>query len=219
MRTPWVGLLLAVMAFPRHTIPPWFCVLMWSYNFHVENRPYICLLTGICFERKKSESSTKEHVDRSVHHQILLYKSHVCVCWSKKNRQHILGQKRDAAHKTYIVYGFFSPISRKRFVTVWVLVLGVWVPGVVLAIIVSRRNWFSSLNLRFNRSWRRVIRRWRHECAWSYIVPICQKRFLRRSIILTWHRNCWGITDGVTSACNIRIAFSRSTCVRFGIVN
>ena len=53
----------------------------------------------------------------------------------------------------------------------------------MLAIIVTRQNWFISLNLRFYRSWRRVIRRWRHECARSDIVPICQKRLLRRSII------------------------------------
>ena len=30
----------------------------------------------------------------------------------------ILGQKRNAAYKTYIVYGGLSSISRKRFVTV-----------------------------------------------------------------------------------------------------
>ena len=59
----------------------------------------------------------------------------------------------------------------------------------------------------------------RHEWARSDIVPICQKRFLRRSIIHAWHQNCWAITGGVTLACNIRIAFSRTTCVRFGIVN
>ena len=29
----------------------------------------------------------------------------------------VLGQKRNAAYKTYIVYGGISPISRKRFVT------------------------------------------------------------------------------------------------------
>ena len=133
--------------------------------------------------------------------------------------KHILGQKRNAACKTYIVYGGLSQISSKRFVTVWALILGLWVPGVVLAIIVTRQNWFSSLNLRFYRSWRRVIMRWRHECTRSDIVPICQKRFLRRSIILAWHRNCWAITDGVTLACNILTAFSCLTCVRFGIVN
>ena len=32
--------------------------------------------------------------------------------------KYILGQKRNAAYKTYIVYGGLSPISRKRFVTV-----------------------------------------------------------------------------------------------------
>ena len=132
---------------------------------------------------------------------------------------YILGQKRNATYKTYIVYGGLSPISRKRFVTSWLLILGLWVPGVVLAIMVTRRNWFSSLNLRFYRSWRRVIRRWRHECARSDIVPNCQKRFLRHSIVLAWHRNCWAIIDGVTLACNILIALSRSTCVRFDIVN
>ena len=131
----------------------------------------------------------------------------------------ILGQKRNAAYKTYIVYGGLSPISRKRFVIVWALVLGLWVPGVVLAIIVTGRNWFSSLHLRFYRYWRRVIGGWRHECARSDIVPICQKRFLSRSIILAWHWSCWAITDVVTLACNILIAFSHSTCVRFGIVN
>ena len=31
---------------------------------------------------------------------------------------YILGQKRNAAYKTYIVYGGLSTISRKRFVTV-----------------------------------------------------------------------------------------------------
>ena len=69
----------------------------------------------------------------------------------------ILGQKRNAAYKTYIVYGDLSPISRKRFVSVWALIIGLWVPGVVLAIIFTERNWFSSLNLRFYRSWRRVV--------------------------------------------------------------
>ena len=82
-----------------------------------------------------------------------------------------------------------------------------------------REKWFISLNLRFYRSKCRVFRRWRHECELSDIVPICQKRFLRRPIILAWNRNCWAITDGVTLACNILIAFSLSTCVRFGIVN
>ena len=127
--------------------------------------------------------------------------------------------KRNAAYKTYIVYGGLSPISRERFVTVWALILRVWVSGVVLAIIVTGRNWFSSLNLRFYRSWSRVIMRWRHECAWYDIVPICQKRYLRRSIILACHQNCWAITDSVTLVCNILIIFSLSTCVRFGIVN
>ena len=102
---------------------------------------------------------------------------------------------------------------------VWALTLGLWVPGFVLAIIVIGRNWFSSLNLRFYRSWRCVIGWWLHACALSGIVPICQKRYLRRSIILAWQRNCWAITERVTLACNILIAFSRSTCVRFGIVN
>ena len=132
---------------------------------------------------------------------------------------HILGQKRNAAYKTYIVYGGLSQISRKRLVTVWALIIGLWVPRVVLAIIVTGRNWISCLNLRFYRSWRRVIRRWRHECARSDIVPICQKRSLRRPIILAWHRNCWAIAYRVTLACNILIAFSRSICVRFSIVN
>ena len=136
-----------------------------------------------------------------------------------QRKKYILGQKRNAAYKTHIVYGGLSLISRKRFVTVWALILGLWVHGVVLAIIVTGRNWFSSLNQCFYQSWRCVIRRWRHEIARSDIVPICQKRFLRRSIILAWHRNCWAITDGVMLACNILIAFSRSTCVHFGIVN
>ena len=127
-------------------------------------------------------------------------------------RGYILGQKRNAAWKTYIVYGSLSQISSKRFVIVRALILGLWVPVVVLAIIVIGRNWFSSLNLRFYRSWRRVIMRWRHECTRSDIVPICQKRFLRRSIILAWHRNWWAITDGVTLACNILIAFSFNMC-------
>ena len=115
--------------------------------------------------------------------------------------------------------GDSSTISRKRFVTVWALILGLWVPGVVLAIIVTGQNIFSSLNLRFYRYWRRVIWRWRHECARSDIVPSCQKRFLRRSIIFAWHRHCWAITDSVAWACNILFAFSRSICVRFGSVN
>ena len=132
---------------------------------------------------------------------------------------YILGQKRNAAYKTYIVYGDLSPIYRKRFVTVLALILGLWVPGVALAVIATERNWFSSLNLRFYRSWRHVIRRWRLVCALSDIVLICQKQFRRRSIILAWHQNCWAITDAVTLACNILIAFSRSTCVLFGIVN
>ena len=131
----------------------------------------------------------------------------------------ILGQKRNAAYETYIVYEGLSLISRKRLVTVLALILGLWVLGVVLAIIVNGQNWFISLNLRFYRSWCRVIRRWRHECARSDIVPICQKRFLRRLVILALHQNYWAITDGVTLACNILIVFSRSTCVRFGIVN
>ena len=101
-------------------------------------------------------------------------------------RFNILGQKRNAAYKTYIVYGGVKPISFKRFVTVRALILDLWVPGVVPAIIGTGRNWFSSLNLRLYRSWRRVIRQWHHECVRSDIVPICQKRFLRRSIILAW---------------------------------
>ena len=101
-------------------------------------------------------------------------------------RFNILGQKRNAAYKTYIVYGGVKPISLKRFVTVRALILDLWVPGVVPAIIGTGRNWFSSLNLRLYRSWRRVIRQWHHECVRSDIVPICQKRFLRRSIILAW---------------------------------
>ena len=132
---------------------------------------------------------------------------------------HILGQKRNAAYKTYNVYGGLSPISRKRCVIVWALILGLWVPGVVLATIVTRQNCFSSLNLRFYRYLRCVIRRWCHVCARSDIVPNCQKRFLRRPIVLAWHRNCWAITDGATLACKILIAFSHSTCVCFGIVN
>ena len=127
--------------------------------------------------------------------------------------------KINATYKTYIVYGGLSPISRKRFVTVWALILGLLVPGVVLAIIVTGQNWFSSLSLRFYRSWRRIIKRWRHEYTRSDIVPDSQKRFLRRSIVLAWHRNCWAITDGATLACYILIACSRSTYVRFGIVN
>ena len=124
---------------------------------------------------------------------ILVHANTTCACTC-----YILGQKWNAAYKTYIEYGGLSPISSKRFVTVWALILGLWVPGVVLAIIVNGRNWFSSYKLRFYRSWRRVIRRWRHECARSKIVSICQKRFLRRSIILAWHRNCFAIKDSVT---------------------
>ena len=112
-----------------------------------------------------------------------------------------------------------SSIYRKRFVTVGALILGLCVSGVVLAIIVTGRNWFSSLNPRFYRFWCCVIWRWRHECARSDIVQNCQKRFLRRSIVFVWHRHCWAITDGVTLACNILFAFSRSTSVRFGSVN
>ena len=128
--------------------------------------------------------------------------------------------KKETPHFKHTFYmGILLPISRKRSVTVWALILRLWVPRVVLAIIVTQRNWFSSLNLRFYRSWRRVIRWWRHEFARSDIVPICQKRFLRRSITLAWHRNCWSITDGVMLACIILIALTLSTCVHFGIVN
>ena len=56
------------------------------------------------------------------------------------NFSYILGQKRNAKYKTYIVYGGLSSISRKRFVTVYALILGLWVPGIVLAIIVTGRN-------------------------------------------------------------------------------
>ena len=84
---------------------------------------------------------------------------------------YILGQKRNAAYNIYIVYGGLSPISRKRCVTVWALILRLWVPRVVLAIIVAGQNWFINLNLRFYRSWRRIFRRrWRHECAQSYLL-------------------------------------------------
>ena len=38
--------------------------------------------------------------------------------------KHILGHKRNAVYKTYIVYEGISPISRKRFATVWALFLG-----------------------------------------------------------------------------------------------
>ena len=44
------------------------------------------------------------------------------------------------------------------------------------------------------------------------------KRFLRRSVVLTRHRNCWAYTDDVTLACNIPIAISRLTGVNLGIV-
>ena len=128
--------------------------------------------------------------------------------------------KKEMSHIKHILYmGDSSPISRTRFVTVWALILGLWVPGVVLAIIVTGQNWFSSLNLRFYRSWRRIVWRWRHEWARSDIVPNCQKHFLRRSVVFAWHRHSWAITDGVTLACNFLFPFSCSTCVRFGSVN
>ena len=172
---------------------------------------------------------------------------HCDINTARKNCKHIclytayiLGQKRNAAYKTYFVYGknskwvwsgnttitncrqpsgSLSPIARKRFVTFWALNLKLWVPRVVLAIIATGWNWFSSLNLRFYWSWCRVIRRWRHECARSDIVPNCKKRFPICSIVLAWHRNCWTINDGIMLACNILIAFWRTTCVRCGIVN
>ena len=37
---------------------------------------------------------------------------------------YILGQKRNAAYKTCIVYGGLSHISRKQYVIVWALILG-----------------------------------------------------------------------------------------------
>ena len=139
--------------------------------------------------------------------------------WDFDTITYILGQKETPHIKHTFYLGRLSSISRKRSVTVWPLIVVLWVPGVELAIIVTQRNWFSSLNLRFYRSWRRVIRRWRLECTRPAIVPIGQKRFLRCSIILAWHRNYWSITDGVMLACIILIALTRSTCVRFGIVN
>ena len=45
--------------------------------------------------------------------------------FKKAKAINILGQKRNAAYKTYIVYGGLSPISSKRFVTVKELILGV----------------------------------------------------------------------------------------------
>ena len=148
-----------------------------------------------------------------------------CCCIICDNSAHILcfstyilGQKRNAAYKTHCIWGR-SPISRERFVTVWVLILGVWVPGVVLATIVTGRNRFRSLHLRFYRSWRRVITRWRNERARSSIVPVRQNCFLRRSIVHAWHRSFWAITDGITLACNILITLSWSTCVHLCIVN
>ena len=135
----------------------------------------------------------------------LLDHSATTYTWPKKKRR---------IYNVHCIWGCFANLSQ-----VWALILGLWVPGVVLVIIVTGQKWFSSLTIRFYRSWRRVNRRWRHECTRSDIVQICQKRFLRRSIILAWHRNCSSITDGVTLACNILIACSRSTCVRFGIVN
>ena len=106
------------------------------------------------------------------------------------------------------MHDFFTYLPHyKRFVTVWALILGLWVPWVVLAISVTGWHWFSSLNLHFYRSWRRVIRQWRHECARSDIAPNGQKRVLRRFIVLAWHQHCWAITDGVTLACNILITF------------
>ena len=51
----------------------------------------------------------------------------------------------------------------------------------------------------------------------SDIVPIRQKRFLRLSFVHAWHRNCWGINDGVTLACNIPIPLRVQQDI--GIVN
>ena len=49
--------------------------------------------------------------------------------------------------------------------------------------------------------------------------PICLKRFLRRPIVLTWHRNRLATTNGVTWDFNIPFARSRSTCANFITVN
>ena len=47
-------------------------------------------------------------------------------CWDcdRPLLKYILGQKRNAAYKTSIVYGGLSPISRKRCVKVGALILG-----------------------------------------------------------------------------------------------
>ena len=46
-------------------------------------------------------------------------------------------------------------------------------------------------------------------------VEVYWKRFLRRPIVITWHRNCLAATDGVTLAFNIPFARSHSTYVNF----
>ena len=45
-------------------------------------------------------------------------------------------------------------------------------------------------------------------------LPICRKRFSRRPIVLTWHRNHLASINGTMLACNFPIACSRSTCHR-----
>ena len=70
-----------------------------------------------------------------------------------------------------------------------------------------------------SRSRRRVNTRGRPGRGWSDVVQVCWKRFLRRPIVLTWHRNCLATAGGVKLASNIPIERIRSTGVNFVTAN
>ena len=110
-----------------------------------------------------------------------------------------------------------KPIS---IVTVWSLILWLWVPGVVLAVKIAGINRLCRWVVLMCRSWRRVVTRGRGRPGRgrSDVLPVCRKRFRRRSIVLTWHRNCCAITDEAMLATNMPIALSRSMGVNLGIV-
>ena len=131
---------------------------------------------------------------------------------------HILGQKRNAAYKTYIIYGrFFTILSQtiRHSLSADSRIMSSWgCPSYHC----HRAKLIQQFKPTF---WSILTSRHLTMTSWMRTVWHCSK--LSETfpetfdcLCMAWY--CWAITDGDTLACNILFTFSRSACVHFGSV-
>ena len=193
-RTDLLALLCVIFSCVFVTFPydVWFMILdqVWYLIVSISDLcpfPYFDIYKRCCNDRNCIMYSVKKVIDQDIQWCVKTL-LHVPNRFSKTVHHTVQQPLPDWKHYTrpikrrllnILLWSF--TISRKWCVTAWELILGLWVPEVVLA--VTGRNWLSGLDIRLHRSWRCVNTRWRPKTR-----TVCRCPNLSETVPKTFYR-------------------------------